>query len=343
LRAVYRTVGRALRELRGRRRPATVDVFERLGYLSPGQVSVANYPVKPPAAVFNPGAVLEGRRLVIFPRIIFDYYMYVSSIGMLTIDVEELLSQGPPSRVEARIILWPRERWEFLGCEDARAHRAGGGYILLYTGKGYYRAEPGVRHRDVLAAAFLGEDGSVRRKGFFRIAGRGGELETWSNKDSALLQPGSRESVMLTRPEVDGVMMGWRAVADLGELLIDADTLEPVLAPEEWEVKVGWSTNPVRLPGGGFLVGWHGVLKGDLSYRNGFAVVDEEGRLESVTDYLLAPRGLREEYGDRALVIFGDGLVLYGDTLIWVGGVGDSSIGFFAAPLDAVMEHMRRV
>lgn len=340
--SLYSLARAVLPRLRGRRRPETRSVFRRLGYIAPRQVSVRNYPAKPPVAVFNPGAALQGRRLTVFPRLIFDYYQYVSSIGVFTLDVEELLGEGPPEAVEASIVLWPRERWEFLGCEDARAHPLGDGYLLLYTGKGYYRAPPTGRHRDVLALAVLDKRMGLRRKGFFRIMGRGGELETWSNKDSTLLRPGSRRGPILTRPDLDGLQMGWRGVADTEELVIEAETLEPVLAPEKWELKVGWSTNAVPLPGGGYLVGWHAVLERDLSYRNGLAVVDEEGRLEAVTDYLLTPTGLREEYGDRALVIFGDGLVLYDDTVIWVGGVGDASIGFFAAPLDAVLESMRR-
>ena len=334
----------AVHGLRGLRRPRTTDVFERLGYVTPSTVHVSNYGAKRPFAVFNPGAALVGRRLHVFPRLVFDYYQYVSSIGHFSLDVEELLSEGPPGAVEAEIIMWPRERWEFLGCEDPRAHPVDGGFLLLYTGKGYYRVDGAVeggRYRDVLGVALLDGGLRVARKGFLRIMEGSSELLTWSNKDSALLEPRRQRGVILTRPEVDGIRMGWRGVADLEEMAIYADTLEPVLAPEEWEVKVGWSTNAVRLPGGGYLVGWHGVLKSDLSYRNGLAVVDGEGRLEAVSDYLLAPRGLVEEYGDRALVIFGDGLVLYSDTLIWVGGVGDASIGFFAAELDAVLEHMR--
>ena len=69
--------------------------------------------------------------------------------------------------------------------------------------------------------------------------------------------------------------------------------------------------------------------------------MDGEGNLLAVSNYVLAPRGLVEEYGDRALVIFGDGLVLYKELLIWVGGVGDYAVGFFSVELDKALEKLK--
>ena len=130
-------------------------------------------------------------------------------------------------------------------------------------------------------------------------------------------------------------------MADLDSLTMPVDSLEPVLVYEDWEVKVGWSTNVVKLSSNEYLVGWHGILRGDISYREGLAVVDGEGNLLAVSNYVLAPRGLVEEYGDRALVIFGDGLVLYKELLIWVGGVSDYAVGFFSVELDKALEKLK--
>jgi len=47
---------------------------------------------------------------------------------------------------------------------------------------------------------------------------------------------------------------------------------------------------------------------------------------------------LNEEYGDRAMVIFGDGLIIYQDKLLWIGGVSDYCIGVFIADLDNVLK-----
>ncbi len=129
----------------------------------------------------------------------------------------------------------------------------------------------------------------------------------------------------------------------MDELVIKEESLRPVLVPETWEYKVGWSTNAVPLGEGRYLVGWHGVHREDLSYRNGLAEVDREGNLLAISDYLLAPKGLLEEYGDRPLTVFGNGLLLVRDCLVWIGGVSDYAIGIFIAELDDVLGMLRKV
>ncbi|GAI40311.1 unnamed protein product [marine sediment metagenome] len=124
-------------------------------------------------------------------------------------------------------------------------------------------------------------------------------------------------------------------------LTIDVETLEPVMAVENWEEKVGWSTNVVKLSGNEYLVGWHGVLKDDRSYRNGLAIVDKGGDILAVSNYLLAPKGLKESYGDCPLVIFGNGLVKYKEDLIWVGGISDYCMGIFATNLEKALEKLK--
>jgi len=44
--------------------------------------------------------------------------------------------------------------------------------------------------------------------------------------------------------------------------------------------------------------------------------IDREGKLLAISDYLLAPQGLVEDYGDRSFVIFGDRVVKKEDYLI---------------------------
>lgn len=71
------------------------------------------------------------------------------------------------------------------------------------------------------------------------------------------------------------------------------------------------------------------------------AIVDREGYLLAISNYLLAPRGLYEEYGDSSQVIFGDGLVLYKEYLIWVGGIGDYAIGIFTVEVEKALEKLK--
>jgi predicted GH43/DUF377 family glycosyl hydrolase len=69
--------------------------------------------------------------------------------------------------------------------------------------------------------------------------------------------------------------------------------------------------------------------------------VDGDGNLLAVSDYLLEPKGLKEDYGDRPHVIFGCGLAKYGKYLLWIGGISDYAIGVFATELHKVMEKLR--
>ena len=331
---------RAIRELRGLRRAEVEEIFERRYCISAEDVLVTNYSRSRPLAMFNPGALKVGKRVLIFPRLIFDYHKYVSSIGVTAVDIESLIDGEIERPLKVRIILWPEELWEFLGCEDPRVSLADDDAYMLYTGKGYYYEDERMARRDVLGFVELSPSWEVKRKGYFSIAGKGDEFVPISNKDSAFVKIRKGSSIMLTRPELRGIRLCWRAEADLRDLVMREESLEPVLPPEKWEVKVGWSTNVVRLSANEHLVGWHGVLKEDLSYRDGLAVVDEDGGLLAVSNYLLSPRGLEESYGDRALVIFGDGLVRHEDRLIWIGGVSDYSIGIFITELDRALERL---
>jgi predicted GH43/DUF377 family glycosyl hydrolase len=355
----------ALVENRGIRAPKTEDLFRRVCFFGPKDFLIENYPHKEPVAAFNPGATLVGERVFIFPRLIFDYYSYVSSIGVVELAIEELLSGEAKRPLRTQIVLWPQYGWEAVkGCEDPRVLAIENGFLILYTAVGEFSEDSKESHKAVLGFAELGKDFSVRRKGFFSVRGPEGTFIP-GNKDSAFIHLQEKNAAMLTRPSFwelpDARLeplfsllelepprrplpdMCWRAEADLEELVIFEDTMEPVFVPEPWEHKVGWSTNTVRLAENEYLVGWHGVLREDRSYREGLAIVDGSGRLLAVSDYLLAPRGLWEEYGDRPLVIFGNGLLLHGEVLIWIGGVSDYCIGVFTAELGDVLPLLRRI
>lgn len=335
---------RYIKELRGLRKLVVKDIFERLAYIGPEDLHVINYKRSKPSAVFNPGAILHNGVFEIFPRLIFDYWKYTSSIGYFKIEVEEILDRSFETPIDTRIILWPQYLWEFLGTEDPRVHLFEDKLYILYTGKGYYYdSNREMIQRDVLGIATTDRNFSNIEKNFFKIALENNFFIPKSNKDSTLLELNNWESVILTRPEINKVRICWRGRTDLLNYTIDANSLLPVIVPEEWETKVGWSTNAVKISSNEYIVGWHGVLVNDLSYRNGLAIVDKEGELLAISDYILAPRGLDEEYGDRALVIFGDGLVMYKDILIWVGGISDYAIGIFSAEWDNVQENLRWV
>ncbi|RLE93419.1 MAG: glycosidase [Thermoprotei archaeon] len=338
---LFEKAKKSLSAKRGLRKPETTDLFKRLLYIGPEDVTIVNYRRKP-VSFFNPGAVVVGDKVRVFPRVIFDYYKYVSSIGYFELNIDDLLEGSKPEKIEAKIVLWPKSLWEFLGCEDARASFSEDKYFILYTGKGYYEKAPEVLERkDFLGFAVFDKQLTLLKRGYFSIIHGDEKYLPKSMKDSALLDH-RKESVLLVRPDIRGIKVAWKSLADLDELSIHLTSLEPILVNEEWEAKVGWSTNAVKISSNEYLVGWHAVVRSDYSYRNGVALVNSDGELEAVSNYILAPKGLAEEYGDRPLVIFGDGLIKYKEWLIWVGGVSDYAIGFFAAEIDKVLDSLKK-
>ncbi len=319
------------------REDRVVNVFKRRYLIPPRAINVINYPRKP-VAVFNPGALLKDNKVFIFPRLIFDYYKYVSSIGVFEIDVESLLLGKIKEPIDVNIILWPQHLWEFLGCEDPRVAINNEEIYMLYTGKGNSDVEE--KKRDVIGFAKFDSKFNLMFKKYLKIDNGTESFYPKSVKDSAFVRTKDSEAAILTRIHLDNYLLGWAGICNLNNSTIIPESLKPVLAPEDWETKVGWSTNVVEISDGEYLVGWHSVLKRDLSYRNGLAIVDDKGELLSISDYMLVPTGLQEEYGDRALVIFGNGLIRYENFLIWIGGVGDYAIGIFIADFNDVMWNM---
>lgn len=332
---------RALSEigkLRRVRRPRTTDIFERIAYIFPDELRVVNY-YRKPVASFNPGALIDRDRVLVFPRLVFDYHSYVSGIGLVKLEAEQLLRGTIEKPLNAELILWPRELWEFRGCEDARLHRADGRTLLLYTGFGYHDEGGVFDLKWVQGLATLAENLSPVERKFFKIAH--GETETVPKmKDSAFLSIKGDEASLLLRPSLGDIEICWSGRGILSEAVIDASSMKPVLVQEDWEFKVGWSTNTVAMSSNEFLVGWHGVLKSDYSYREGLALLSSEGDLLAISDYVLAPRGVIEEFGDRPHVVFGCGLLVYREKLIWVGGVSDYAIGVFATDLDRALDEL---
>lgn len=338
---LWRKARKALTGLQGRRREKVSEIFDRRLYIHPVDLHVENYLRPVPLAAFNPGAILTGETLTVFPRLLFDYYSYTSSIGAFNLSLEDVLSGLVPKPITTQIIMWPQKLWEFgPGCEDPRVVKHGDELLMLYTAARRY--DEGAQHEEkaVQALAVLSESWEVKRRGYFVIKG-GEETFVPDAKDSAFLAIQGEKAGLLWRPQIRELAWCWRGEADLENYVVSEESLVPVLVPEKWELRVGWSTNAVEIEGEGYIVGWHGVSKRDQAYRNGLALVDQEGWVKGLSDYLLSPRGICESYGDRPHVIFGSGLLRYGDLLIWVGGISDYAIGIFSTPLEKAVALLR--
>ncbi len=331
----------AARKLLGIRRPRSEDIFERRLFIWPNELVIPELGYRSPYAAFNPGAVLRGRVVDVFPRLIIGYFWYTSVVGYFSVDVDNLLEGRVERPLRVRLVVYPSFREDLAGCEDPRADYDGSNYYILYTAlEPYPNRFHAINAASRQALAELDQNLKVKRKFIVRlkVGDRYYTFEYW--KDSALLGVAKR-TWLLTRPTIERLEVSWKGLLDMEEGSIDYETLEPVLLPEAWELKTGWSTNAVRIGSNEYLVGWHGVGR-DLYYRNGLAIVDSQGELLAVTqDYVLVPHVMPEMVGERPGVIFGCGLLVYKDTVIWIGGVADTAIGVYAAPLDKVMEKMK--
>ncbi|MCS7111963.1 MAG: hypothetical protein RMI45_00730 [Ignisphaera sp.] len=335
---------RSVLAVQGMRKPVVNDIFHRVGYISPDSVRVVNYLRRKPVAIFNPGAVIRGSKLWVFPRIVFDYYWYVSSIGFFEVDVGSIIDGRLESSIDVELVLTPSESWEiYKGCEDPRIFIHNDVLYILYTAVGTSQGNPIIIRQ---AMALLNSSLSVTRKLCFAICTRNGVRYRTFWKDSAILDLEPPGVNMLTRPSIPTnesyIDVNWFGVADMEIGCFDLETMEPVMGFEkEFEYKVGWSTNTLKVSSNEYLVGWHAVGV-DNVYRNGLAVISREGELLGVSDYLLAPRREHTEfYGDRPGVVFGNGLVEHGEYIIWVGGVSDYCIGIFKTEKNRVFERIR--
>ncbi len=333
---------RAIKKFSGIRKPSSIDLFDRVAYIWPHYIRVKDLGGRQPYAAFNPGAVVKGKYVEIFPRIITGYFWYTSSIGFFRVRMEDLLDGDISGPIESRIILYPRLQWDMAGCEDPRVELVDNNYYVLYTAlepmPGRYHA---VNAYSRQALAILDEDMNVLLRTLIGFKHDGRSVRIDYSKDSALLSREGKGFWMLTRPAIDEIAVAWRGYLSLDDYSISVETLEPIVVFEPWEIKTGWSTNAVKIGAGEYLVAWHGVGR-DLVYRTGFAVVSSEGELRGITEvYLLEPKTVEEYAGDRPGVIFGDGLRIIDELLVLIAGVADTGIGVYTAPLEKVLEHIK--
>ena len=87
------------------------SIFTRCYYISPQDLFITNYPRTQPVATFNQGALERDGKLLVFPRLVFDYYTYNFSAGAFKLDIEEVVQGRIRTPLETEIVLWPERRY----------------------------------------------------------------------------------------------------------------------------------------------------------------------------------------------------------------------------------------
>lgn len=307
-------------------------IFEEICTLQPENFHITNYYRKPISA-FNPGAYVNDEgKLVIMPRLVFDNYFYVSSIGLCEpISFHELTDFDNKNRkIRTNLIKYPETHQEINGVEDPRITEDGkkvltvglnlhGSYhttqttLMKFDGKKLFNAKP-----------FSFND------------------SIWNTGRDAVLV---NDNSLLFRPESSSnKFLSYRAFYEETDdrIEISNEDLEVVLKCTSSERKRGFSTNVVQLSSNEFLVGYHGALIEKYEYREGFMIINDDGIPIAISDYILKTEGILR-YLNRPYTLFGDGLILRKNQLICVYGVGDWAIGIYSADINDVLNQMIKI
>jgi len=294
--------------------------------LWPEQFVLSNYKRRPLAA-FNPGVASQGDRIFLFPRMVFEYRRYISSIALLVSDLDTLLSKEIP---EGELLITPELEEELLGAEDPRCYIYRDKIWILYSGKRSSATPPGFSFQQMVACLDL-DTSSLEKKGSITHPFP-------SCKNGAIVSKPGKYALLAFRPEDPSGLYPWLGLLDTETLRLR--DIKPAIPLEESWIKAGWSTNFLDVRGGYFGL-YHALCK-DLAYRHGFALLSKKGDLIYYTALIIEPKHLPEIYGDRPFTIYGCGLSLLDETIYFWAGLGDFCIGIYEMDLSEALSLLDR-
>ena len=311
-------------------------MFERLCLLNPLNFNITNYN-RMPLAAYNPAIIIRENNLYLFPRLVFDYCYWTSSIGMCKpIPLPRISENLENWDLDTKIIQYPQTKLNLRGCEDPRGWNNRLEWVDLES-LGTAKNSKVRTHHSIGTIDFERRE-LIDKKTFEFVKEWSTKIE--SGRDFAILN----DKIMLCRPQcksLDCYSTTWHE--DNEGAYLNYHDLKIIIKTDSDELKTGWSTNVVKVAKHRYIVGWHAVRKDDMIYYNGLAILNEEGELQGLTEGILYAEGIDEIYGDRPNVIFGDGLFIYNKFLYWVGGCSDYCIGFFRCPLDKIMNEINYI
>uniref|UniRef100_A0A7J3ZK35 Glycosidase n=1 Tax=Fervidicoccus fontis TaxID=683846 RepID=A0A7J3ZK35_9CREN len=336
------------------RLPETKDIVRRVGAIGPRHVIIKGFPVERPVSIFNPAMIVDERRdtIMLFPRVVLGYYMYVSSIAFVPVSISELgRNMARSYKYQAELVLYPDSKHDVWGTEDPRAHYLDGRLFITYVGRAVNYFDPRRwRNRTRPVTATLSESGKwVKRAVFIPSVEFFGDVV--SNKNAFLFKPDDEHLYLFHRihtKEDDGFYLLLSTVPagvvkegeKLREVYVDNGLV--VLKPAEWELRLGWGTPPVEVEKSKFVVILHALDHEGVVYRVFAMLLRLRGsilELESITPtYIMEPRESFEVYGDRPLVVFPCGAARLDDAILISYGAADISIGIGSVEVSELMD-----
>jgi len=282
--------------------------------------------------------------------------MYVSSVIEIPIPIEDIHSGDISLNIyTGRIIVYPSTRYDLWGAEDPRVYKLEGDdrLYMTYTGRTVNYFRPGSERTLPVTAVREEVDGQPRWRKIHAYTLAGGlQKHLISNKDAYLYkQDGNLFLFQRLHMDNDEYFM---VVSKLPEEILKqgnngdcpkrievSDGFE-ILRSAEFEIKIGWSTPPIRVSKDSVVVLVHGVDEELQAYRV-FAVElglrRDEVVVKAVTPhYIMAPQRLWEIFGDRPYVVFPCGIWrLEGSDYIVSYGASDTFVGIGLLDLDELL------
>ncbi len=339
-------------EIRG---DSVEDMVTRHGVITPDRLILHNYPISNPTTIFNPSIIYDpGEELLtIYARIIFGYYMYVSSIVEFNIPLEDLSTGAINThKYTGSIVVYPSNRYDVWGTEDPRVYRFNDALAMTYVGRTINYFNPAIRrNRTIPITAYYDE--SLRRwsKRFVFILSDelGGVI---SNKDAFMHESSDGSQYLLHRPHMSDESyhllisrLDDKVRVRVGGLeeIIRKDCVE-VLKPAKFEGKLGWSA-PLMKRKDRLIVLIHATDREDITYRVFAAEITikrDEIAVEAVTPrYIMEPRTPYEIMGERPMVVFPCGATPIRDDLYAVAyGAADNMVGVGTLSLSKLISEL---
>ncbi len=328
-----------------KRRFETVDIVKRLGVISSERINMKNYPERRPAKAFNPAFIYDAEDGIIrlFVRIIPGYYMYVSLIARLDIEINDLFAGYVSfTHYPAEIIIGPDTKYDFWGAEDPRVQRVGDRWLMVYSGrtKWYMTLFTDIgRLNRVLPVIAASEEG-IRHWEKIGVLVMRGEVSKYleSDKDVAILQ-GKYGIYVLHRPHLTDNRY-FTLIGKVSEEILTKRAFQEyeitnnyiAIDIASFELKNGWSTNVISIGKDEYITLAHSVDR-DMGVYRVFGVLlreEKDGlKVVSVTPFfIMQPLELYEKFGDRPMTVFPCGIEKIDDSILMTYGASDSFVGF---------------
>ncbi len=343
------------REAEKIRENTTEDIVVRHGVITPDRIILHNYPISSPTTLFNPSIIYnpEEESLTIYARIIFGYYMYVSSIVEFSIPLSDLTSKTINThKYTGNIVVYPSVKHDVWGAEDPRVYRFNDALAMTYVGRTINYFNPAIRrNRTIPITAFYDESRKTWSKRFvFSLSKEFGEVI--SNKDAFLHESPDGSLYLLHRPHMADETYHLLAstlndrvrirLGGLEEVVVDNGV--EVLRPTGFEGKLGWAA-PLLKRKDRLITLIHATDKDDVVYRVFAAEITlrrDEVAVEAVTPrYIMEPSTPYEIMGERPMVVFPCGAAKITDDLYAVSyGASDYMVGVGTLSLNRLLSEL---